>query len=343
MENDTLLRINEISGRINTHPEYSCCVSEELCTVMRDEATKHSIELELRSIRNGKKSFKPRGSADEEFIRQIHAQQEDTIQVCWKELGKYGLDLYSLSTLGHLVEPTKNPYKNFRTTEVSFGPFEGSMPNQIPNHVDNLLWKLSNNPMHPVTRAAEAHLGIIQIHPYADGNGRIARLVQNFCLGEKALPPAIIPAADRELYLHILGESLTDRITSRSQTYKPSTADKRFHAFIASKVLYSLEQLEHNLQIRRAYDIELTNFKELEVVYFVANSVRSFARSGRSQGVQAIIDRSNNNHRGSKIRVIGDIGTDELSNILGHTSQKRAFRYKVQPLVGCSDSLDYKK
>ncbi|MDR1037579.1 MAG: Fic family protein [Deltaproteobacteria bacterium] len=36
--------------------------------------------------------------------------------------------------------------------------------------------------MHPVRLAAFAHLRFVQIHPYVDGNGRIARLLTNFVL-----------------------------------------------------------------------------------------------------------------------------------------------------------------
>jgi len=104
----------------------------------------------------------------------------------------------------------------------------------------------------------------------------------------------------------------------------------------------SLEHLEHNLQIRRAYDIELTHYKEQGVVYSLANSIRSFARGGRSQGIQATVDKSNNNHRGTRIRVIGDIGADELNTILSHGLRRRVFNYRIKPLVGCSDSSDLK-
>lgn len=60
----------------------------------------------------------------------------------------------------------------------------------------------------PVIRAAVAHAWLTHIHPFEDGNGRLARLVANQCLTDGGMPPAIIKhGSQRGAYLDALSAS----------------------------------------------------------------------------------------------------------------------------------------
>lgn len=56
----------------------------------------------------------------------------------------------------------------------------------------------------PVERAAKLHHGISHIHPFADGNGRCARLAMNFVLIAAGYPPVSIPMDLRMDYYRAL-------------------------------------------------------------------------------------------------------------------------------------------
>lgn len=56
----------------------------------------------------------------------------------------------------------------------------------------------------PVERAAKLHHGIARIHPFADGNGRAARLAMNFVLLAAGYPPVSIPTNLRQAYYEAL-------------------------------------------------------------------------------------------------------------------------------------------
>ncbi len=56
----------------------------------------------------------------------------------------------------------------------------------------------SNSSVHPVQRSAWVHWAISRIHPFTDGNGRAARLVQDFALLERKYVPGPLQAEDRE-------------------------------------------------------------------------------------------------------------------------------------------------
>lgn len=54
---------------------------------------------------------------------------------------------------------------------------------------------------HPVEFAALLHAGLVNIHPFADGNGRTARLLMNLALLQSGYPITIIPPVIRADYL----------------------------------------------------------------------------------------------------------------------------------------------
>ena len=53
----------------------------------------------------------------------------------------------------------------------------------------------------------EAHYRIVSIHPWADGNGRMSRLVMNMIQSEFSLIPSIVKKEKRAEYIQSLAQS----------------------------------------------------------------------------------------------------------------------------------------
>ena len=53
---------------------------------------------------------------------------------------------------------------------------------------------------------SKIHMGIVHVHPFWDGNGRIARLLANVPLLKAGLPPLTIPAEQRRAYIQLLAD-----------------------------------------------------------------------------------------------------------------------------------------
>src|SRR5207247_5628530 len=60
---------------------------------------------------------------------------------------------------------------------------------ELPALVNQLAMWLEGGDVtrHPVVRAAMAHLNLVSIHPFRDGNGRLARVVQSLVLAREGL------------------------------------------------------------------------------------------------------------------------------------------------------------
>ena len=66
-------------------------------------------------------------------------------------------------------------------------------------------WRNENkNKEHPVELAAMAHCKFVKIHPFGDGNGRIARLITNFILNRHRFPLIVIEYKNRKSYYKAL-------------------------------------------------------------------------------------------------------------------------------------------
>jgi len=58
------------------------------------------------------------------------------------------------------------------------------------------------------------HLRFVTIHPFADGNGRMSRLMMNFVLQKHGFPPLNIPYEDRRSYYNALERSQVKKVDS---------------------------------------------------------------------------------------------------------------------------------
>ncbi len=77
-----------------------------------------------------------------------------------------------------------------------------------PMLMDFFEWyKKNKDKTHPIELAALVHLKFVTIHPFADGNGRISRLIMNFILNKHKYPMLNIEYKNRSSYYNALERS----------------------------------------------------------------------------------------------------------------------------------------
>ncbi|WP_341842438.1 Fic family protein [Chitinophaga caseinilytica] len=98
----------------------------------------------------------------------------------------------------------------------------------------------------PVELAALLHYRFVRIHPFDDGNGRMARLLMNFVLLKNQLAPIIIKSTDKKNYLFALNQADAGEIGA-------------FVDYIVQQLCWSL-----NLYIRAANGEEIDENDDLQ-------------------------------------------------------------------------------
>lgn len=101
----------------------------------------------------------------------------------------------------------------YRKIQVYISGEEEKLPQatEVPFLMKNLLewYEEKSAALHPTILSAEFHYRFVKIHPFIDGNGRIARLVSNLILLQNGYPLVIIPILRRREYITALKSTNT--------------------------------------------------------------------------------------------------------------------------------------
>ncbi len=92
---------------------------------------------------------------------------------------------------------------NSNVDEINF-----TLPSMVSERMEELK-RLYNNEWQELTvfeRAVRLHMAIINIHPFSDGNGRVARLIMNYELIKNYYPPILINEGQKLSYYSVIEE-----------------------------------------------------------------------------------------------------------------------------------------
>lgn len=116
------------------------------------------------------------------------------------------IDIRDLHKLTLPSERFAGGYKEVEV-EIAGSELQTSGVIDVQAHMRGLVeWSNSTAAM-PALAAAVAHSWLAMIHPFEDGNGRVARLLANVVLMKAGWPPLIVRKSDRLQYLDALTHS----------------------------------------------------------------------------------------------------------------------------------------
>lgn len=156
-----------------------------------DGVTSYTGDLRtLFEIRNAKEanellltSFHEKRAFDEAFIKELHLLlTQNTYDTRRWQLGE---------------RPGEYKQHDYVTGKEEIG----AAPEDVPEEMGELLSELTAvESRNALTAAAYFHAKFENIHPFADGNGRVGRLAMNYFLIIHDHPPVIIHEEDRKKY-----------------------------------------------------------------------------------------------------------------------------------------------
>lgn len=114
---------------------------------------------------------------------------------------------------------------------ISGSKYPVAKPEHIREEIDALFhWiKAEREHYHPVKFAAQLHKKFVFIHPFKDGNGRIARLIMNTALIQDGYLLAVISPVLRHEYIELLEKAHRD--------------DEPFEQFVAERIIESEKEI----------------------------------------------------------------------------------------------------
>ena len=109
--------------------------------------------------------------------------------------------IHEIVTAGILEEAGRYRTKNVRITGAKKTPPDWS---KVVNLMDELIENIEKNENNPIETSAFLHHRFVEIHPFIDGNGRVARLLTNLYLIGLGYSPIVIKTEDRTKYYRYL-------------------------------------------------------------------------------------------------------------------------------------------
>jgi Fic family protein len=104
-------------------------------------------------------------------------------------------------------------YRTRAGTQIAEQEHEPPHPLLVPQQMREFAQWWQDHTGHPVLTATVAHAWLTHIHPFEDGNGRMARLLANVALVSEGYPPLIVRSrSDRARYYDALATSDTGNI-----------------------------------------------------------------------------------------------------------------------------------
>ncbi len=130
----------------------------------------------------------PANIIDSSLIKDIHAIMfEDALKVApdyiSKPIGAYRLD-----------------ERYIKGVDIKL-----SQPSKIANEIENLLYRFKSNNMN-LEDIAQFHIFFERIHPFADGNGRVGRLLMAYQAIQNNIIPPLIKNESRDKYLKTIND-----------------------------------------------------------------------------------------------------------------------------------------
>jgi Fic family protein len=224
------------------HAAYHCHREDELADSLHIDAIKHSASIEIDRAAEICSAKKIKEWIKEDAENLIEAGR-------WARYNYEGkLNEKFIKSIANTVDPFTNRNGNYRTETVTVRGASWSPPGpeKINDEMSNFI---ANNETleNSIDKAVHAHFHLARIHPFRDGNGRTARLVQNTILYFAKYPPIIIREEDKSMY-GVLLDSAIDSYKKSGEEGDITKEKNEFYNFLAKKIIQSFDEISEKIK-----------------------------------------------------------------------------------------------
>jgi hypothetical protein len=306
--------INKKIKRINSHQEYSNTLRNRIIKTLTEEANAHSFAMELLNseILNGghysclnaawdwaEKNYD--GQFSHNFIIELAGRIEPLLNHGPTILDK-GLD-----------------YRKGSVRLTGKNPPHIISPQKVPEEMERLIYFLNNSSENPLVRSIFGHMHFIRNHPFYDGNGRTARMIQNLILNYNNFPPIKIERGERDFYQMMIGNALGELENRLSiDSHNPNNDIRLFFEYLTSIENITLDRMEDELKKKRQYGIYVDAKQKQKL--FTAESILKNAidRTKKGKGISVHLNKDK-----GMIIIKGDVSWKEIEPTIDCLKRKR--------------------
>ena len=150
-------------------------------------------------------SFKIEGKEPREIYEAINHKK--ALELVFKNLqNEDGFDERFIKKLNETINRDIKDTEGYRAVQVFIRGSEHipPAPEKIPNLMNYFVYNYNHDEEDIFTKIARYHIEFEKIHPFEDGNGRTGRLLLNYELLKKDIPPVVISKEERVKYFEFL-------------------------------------------------------------------------------------------------------------------------------------------
>ncbi len=173
---------NRIEGSTLTEAETAAVIFDDAAVARRALADQIAAKNHQAALRALFRFVEAGESITEEFVLRLHAILMNGLR---DDAGQYRS--HGVRIVGSNI-PTANPLS-------------------VPRLMTELVASIEKSPHDAIAHAADIHAQFEKIHPFADGNGRVGRLLLHMMLFRANLPPSIIRSQRKRAYYAALQQA----------------------------------------------------------------------------------------------------------------------------------------
>jgi hypothetical protein len=214
-------------------------------------------------------------------------------------------------------------------------------PDKIYDALESFALRLYRpTAQHPVLRAVDAGLNVLQILPFAEGNHFAAHFLQNFCLHERGYPAANLAWEQYDSYTQLSLAAERERtLRQRSGRYTdpqtPGPHESSYQNYMIDALLSTAVEIEQTLKEKQAYNITIhaTNGDAMHAYHVL----EQYAASHDLTLIPAeYVPRDATEH--PTFHVAGNASMSQLRGLLSRSNGRRAPAFDIRPAKLPDDS-----